>query len=162
MKRFYLFLTIVFLGLSCMRINKQTQMTEKIEIKLNEALNRFEPNNSGFLFSIFQNDTCILQIVHRSFSEITRNPNNEFGFAINLTFDPTFPKEIEFQKKFANMDISKSFIYYDWEGIPCYIKDFDKDIKNIAKVTSFLLTDLYGFKNDSTFDIDLIDQGQIK
>jgi len=172
MKWIFLFLTFIILGFSCTRVNKTDKitirikridmMTEQIHTKLKEAFDKFESSNNGFIISFFHKDTAILQIVHRSFSEKTRKPNDEFGFALNLTFDPTFSKETELYKEFSNMDISKFFTFYEWNGIPCYIKDFNRDIDKLAAETSHILTDLYGLKNDGEFEIELMDQGTIK
>ena len=81
-----------FLGLSCGSDNS-ADLTTRIENKLGQALKKFEPTNNAFLFSVFHNDTCIIQIVHRSYVDILRHPDNSFGFALNLTFDPTFETE---------------------------------------------------------------------
>lgn len=90
--------TYAFLGLSCSS-EKPQDLKSKVEIKLNQALRRFELTNNAFLLSIFHNDTCIVQIVHRSYIDMTRHQDNSFGFALNLTFDQTFKSEIENLKK---------------------------------------------------------------
>ena len=60
-----LFVVCTFLGLSCNSDNS-ADLATKIEVKLGQALKKFEPTNNAFLFSVFHNDTCIIQIVHRA------------------------------------------------------------------------------------------------
>lgn len=149
-----------FLGLSC-GSEKPKDLKGKVEIKLNQALKKFEPTNNAFLLSIFHNDTCIVQIAHRSFIDITRHQDNSFGFALNLTFDQTFESEIENLKNFKQMDISNQFKYYEWDGIPCYAIDLDKDAEKASMIVADILKDLYGIDDNSKVEIELLDQGRI-
>jgi hypothetical protein len=156
-----LFIVIcTFLGLSC-GSNNSTELTTRIENKLGQALKKFEPTNNAFLFSVFHNDTCIIQIVHRSYVDILRHPDNSFGFALNLTFDPTFETEKALNDKFKQMAEFADFIPYDWDGIHCYAIDLDKDFKKASKLTAGILKSLYGLDEKSKLKLELLDQGQL-
>jgi len=149
-----------FLGLSCGSDNS-TDLTKQIEDKLAQALKKFEPTNNAFLFSVFNNDTCIIQIVHRSYVDILIHTDNSFGFALNLTFDPTFETEKVNHERFKKMDVYTDFKSYDWDGIPCYAIDLDKDLKKASKLTAEILKNLYGLDEKSKLKLELIDQGRI-
>ncbi len=161
MKRFLLFICSI-LGLSCGSGAPEEDLKARIETKLKDALTQFEPTNNAFLFTVYHNDTSIVQVVHRSYIEQTHQPNDEFGLVISVTFDPTFPKEVENHKKFKELAISKMFVSYELDEIPCYALDLDKDATKGAEVLTTLLTDLYGFDNKSKLEIELLDQGQLK
>jgi hypothetical protein len=149
-----------FLGLSCGSDNS-VDLTTRIENELGEALKKFEPTNNAFLFSVFHNDTCIIQIVHRSYVDILRHADNSFGFALNLTFDQTFETEKAYHEKFKQMEVFADFIPYDWDGIPCYAIDLDKDFEKASKLTAKILLDLYGFDEKSKLKLELLDQGRL-
>ncbi len=156
-----LFIVIcTFLGLSC-GSNNSSDMTTRIENKLEQALKKFEPTNNAFLFSVFHNDTCIIQIIHRSYVDILRHPDNSFGFALNLTFDSTFETEKALNERFKQMAEFDDFKPYVWDGIPCYAIDLDKDFKEASKLTSDILKNLYGFDEKSKLKLELLDQGQL-
>ena len=149
-----------FLGLSCGSDNS-TDLTTRIENKLGQALKKFEPTNNAFLFSVFHNDTCIIQIVHRSYVDILKHADNSFGFALNLTFDPTFETEKAYHEKFKQMEVFADFKQYEWDGIPCYAIDLDKDFEKASKLTAKILTDLYGLDENSKLKLELLDQGRL-
>jgi hypothetical protein len=146
--------------LSCGSDNS-ADLTTRIENKLGQALKKFEPTNNAFLFSVFHNDTCIIQIVHRSYVDILRHPDNSFGFALNLTFDPTFETEKKYHEKFKQMEVFADFKPYDWDGIPCYAIDLDKDCEKASELTAKILKDLYGLDEKSKLTLELLDQGRL-
>jgi hypothetical protein len=155
-----LFITCTLLGLSCNSDNS-ADLATKIEVKLGQALKKFEPTNNAFLFSVFNNDTCIIQIVHRSYVDILRHADNSFGFALNLTFDPTIETEKAYHDKFKQMGVFADFKPYDWDGIPCYAIDLDKDFKKASELTAKILKDLYGLDEKSKLTLELLDQGRL-
>ena len=155
-----IFILCAFPGLSC-GSDSSTDLTERIENKLEQALEKFEPTNNAFLFSIFHTDTCIIQIVHRSYVDILRNPDNSFGFALNLTFDPTSEAEKAYHEKFKHMDVYADFKPYDWEGIPCYAIDLDQDVEKASELTAYILKNLYGLDEKSKLKLELLEQGRI-
>jgi len=156
----WLAIICAFLGLSCGSDNS-VNLTTRIESKLEQALKKYEPTNNAFLFSVFHNDTCIIQIVHRSYVDILRLADNSFGFALNLTFDQTFEKEKAYHEKFKQMGVFADFKPYDWDGIPCYAIDFDKDFKKASELTTKILKDLYGLDEKSKLTLELLDQGRL-
>ncbi|MFC2152530.1 hypothetical protein ACFLSE_08385 [Bacteroidota bacterium] len=158
-KRLFI-IVCAFLGFSC-ESDKSNDMTSKIEKKLEYALNKFESKNNAFVVSIFHNDTCLVQIVHRSYIEKTRQQFDTFGFALNLSFDTTSQQETEYLEKFKQLDISKKFAPYDWDGIPCYAIDFAIDTKSAAKITALILKDLYGLDESSNLKIEVVNQGKL-
>jgi hypothetical protein len=157
----YLLLAIVISGLSCNSKKQTSDLHTRIESTLVDAIKKFEPTNNAFLLTIYHQDTAILQIIHRSYIEQTRKPNDEFGFVIHLAFDPTFPEEVEKHDKFKTMSIFSSFVYYEWDGIPCYALDFDKDTSKGAEIIITLLKDLYGYDTNTELEIELLDQGHL-
>ena len=150
----------VFSGFSC-ESDKSNDLTSKIENKMEYALKKFESKNNAFLFSIFHNDTCIVQIVHRSYIEKTRQQFDTFGFALNLCFDTTSQQETVYLEKFQQLDISKEFVSNNWDGISCYAIDFDKNIKNAAKITALILNEIYGLDENSKLKIEVVNQGKL-
>jgi hypothetical protein len=160
MKRSLLFICSI-LGFSCSGGAPTEDLETRIETKLKDALTQFEPTNNAFLLTVYHNNSVIVQVVHRSYIEQTRQPNDEFGFAINITFDPTFTGETHNHKNFKNLAISKLFVDYEWDGIPCYALDLGADATKGAEVLTTILTDLYGFDNHSKLKIELLDQGRL-
>lgn len=161
MNKNLIFTLCTFLILSCCSDNS-ADLTKRIEKKLSEAIKKFEPTNNAFLFSVFHNDTCIIQIVHRSYVDILRHPDNSFGFALNLTFDPSFEAEKVYYEKFKQMEVYPDFKPYNFDGIPCYAIDLDKDIEKASKLTADILIKLYEMDEKSKLKLDLLDQGRIK
>lgn len=161
MKRLLLF-AFSILGFSCTDGKPTKDLKARIEAKLKDAVTQFEPTNNTFLFTVYSNDTAMVQVVHRSYIELTRQPDDNFGLVINVTFDPTIAEEVDNHKKFKNLAISKEFVSYTWGGIPCYALDIDKNAGKGAEVLTKLLTDLYGFDNNTNLEIDLLDQGPLK
>jgi hypothetical protein len=160
MVKWIFFVICTFLGLSCGSGNS-ADLTTRIENKLGLALEKFEPTNNAFLFSVFHNDTCIIQIVHRSYVDILRHADNSFGFALNLTFDPTFETELAYHEKFKQMGFFADFKPYDLDGIPCYAIDLNKDFEKASKLTAKILKDLYGLADKSKLTLELLDQGRL-
>lgn len=149
-----------FLGLSCGSDNS-AELTTRIEKELVESLKKFESTNNGFLFSVIYNDTYIIQIVHRSSVDILKPPDNSFGFALNLSFDPTFETEKTYHEKFKQMGNYADFTPYDWDGIPCYAIDLDKDIEKASKLTAEILKAVYGLDQKNKLKLELLDQGRL-
>jgi len=143
------------------RSKDSADLTTRIENKLGHALKKFAPTNNAFIFSVFHNDICIIQIVHRSYVDILRHADNSFGFALNLTFDPMFETEKTYHEKFKKMEVFADFKPYDWEGIHSYAIDLDKDINKTAKIAVEILKDLYDLDEKNKFILELINQGQM-
>ncbi len=161
MKRLLLFVFSI-LAVSCTDGKPTEDLKTRIETKLKDAVTQFEPTNNMFLFTVYSNDTAIVQVVHRSYIELTRQPDDNFGLVVNVTFDPTFAEEVDNHKKFKNLAISKEFVSYTYGGIPCYALDIDKNADKGAEVLTILLIELYGFDNDTNFETDLLDLGRLK
>jgi hypothetical protein len=140
--------------------NQQVDIATKIEGKLNEAITKFEPTISQFLFTIIHNDTAIIQIVNSNEIEALQSQNGKFGMALHLAFDPTFESEIHDHERFKRMKLSEQFTYYDWQGIPCYALELGVENKKNAKLITEILTDLYGYDLKDKFEIELLDQSQ--
>ncbi len=117
MKRLLLFICSI-LGFSCSGGALKGDLKARIETTLHDALTQFKPSNHAFLLTVYHTNSAIVQVVHRSFIEQTSQVNDEFGFAINITFDPTFTDEIQNHKRFKDLAISKLFVHYNWDGIP--------------------------------------------
>jgi len=160
MKKTFIIVTAILIATSCDDLEQSNGLISRIEDKLDEAITEFEPTNSSFLFTVFHNDTAIVQIVHRSVIEQTRHDNDEFGLAINLPFDPSFESELYHHDKFKKLNLSKSFTYYEWDGIPIYALDLGLDTKKSARIITQLLSEVYGYDLRSNFEMELLDQSK--
>jgi len=136
-------------------------MRTQIEQKLTEAVKSFEKPNNAFILSIFHNNVSLIQVVHSSYIEVVSQPNNEFGLAVNVTFDPSFPAELDNHKKFKQLSIFNKFTAYNWDGILCYATNVNTNVAFGAELLNTLLTELYNLSSDSRIEIELVDQGKL-
>lgn len=129
-----------------------------IEKEVTQILYVYEPINNGFILNFMYNEEVVLQVVHQSFVEQLNNKTNKFGFALNITFDPEFEGDSERKKKFLETELSQKFVYYEWEGIPCYAIDLGKSIKYVVNTSAWVLQ-LFGFTENISFEV--IDEGEL-
>lgn len=130
------------------------------ELKL--VTETYGEENHGFIYDVYHGDTAIIQVVHRSFIEKLATKNNDFGLSIYLTFDPTFPKNKEIQKKFQNSTHFKEFIYCPMDGIPCYALNLTLDYSKTARILTDILVEIYGFDQTTQLSTGFHDQGPVK
>ena len=154
------------LFIACSGKNQDEKTTlPKLEKQLHEELKAItqtysEPNH-GFIYTVFENDSAQIQVVHSSFIQELKTNNTEFGLAIAIAFDETFPDEIENHKKFKSSKYFSKFTAYEWDGIPCYGSNMKTDYEATAKMMTEILKDVYGFKESSNFSTDFYDQGTL-
>lgn len=152
---------LAFLFTSCAR-QYQADFSKDLKEKLEYAIQNFEPQNKAFILNVKAiNNETVFQIVHRSYAEQTRHKNDSFGFALQLTFPGHF-QTMRAYEKFKASSLPDDFVYYTYEGIPCYVIDLDKDIARTIRLTETLLTDIYGFKDISQFTAEISDEGEVK
>lgn len=103
----------------------------------------------------------VFQIVHRSYAEQTRHKEDSFGFALQLTFPAHFESMRPYEK-FKASTLPADFHYYEYESIPCYIIDLDKDVARTTALTERLLTEIYDFKDLNQLTVEISDEGEVK
>jgi hypothetical protein len=133
----------------------------ELEKQLEQAVDLYSESNHAFLYTVFSNDTAVIQVVHSSYIENTRQPNDQFGLSIALSFDPSFTKEITNHERFNALPEAKQFVSNDWEGIPGYACYIGNDTKKGTQILNLLLTKVYGFDEKNSLTIELHDQGPL-
>ncbi|MGI9532437.1 hypothetical protein [Lutimonas sp.] len=135
--------------------------TDKLETGLTKTLeltaNRFEKTNNAYLINLTKDNTVIMQIVHGALVEKTAKPGNPFNFSFNLTFD----NEKTNEDTFKNLELSKKFEFYEWDGIPCYALNVGNDKLETKKIALEILNKVYGYSSDELFEFELFDQGRL-
>lgn len=154
---------ILFTILAALGINfRAKSQTEKLDSGLKNTLkitaDRFENKNHAFLINIAKDNVVILQVVHGALIEQTATPENSFNFSINLTFDNEMEKLAEFRK----LEVANDFEYYEFDGIPCFAKNFGNDQEKTHMVLLEILNKVYGFENSDIFEFEIYDQGLVK
>lgn len=135
----------------------EKQLTEELEA----ITETYSEDNHGIIYTVFKNDTAIIQVVHSSFIAEVKGPDSKFGLAIAISFDETFSEEIVNHKKFKNSKYFSEFEAYEWNGVPCYAVNMEMDFQLTAKMVTDILTDIYGFTQITNFETDLHDQGSL-
>ncbi|MCJ8289987.1 MAG: hypothetical protein HRT58_10015 [Crocinitomicaceae bacterium] len=119
-----------------------------------------EPNH-GFIYTVFENGSAQIQVVHCSFIHELKTTNTEFGLAIAIAFDETFPGEIENHKRFKNSEYFSKFTAYEWNDIPSYGINMKTDYQGTAAMLNDILLNIYGFDESTNFSTDSYDQGAL-
>lgn len=138
-----------------------TKLEKQIKEELKSITETYGEPNHGFIYTVFENDTAQIQVVHSSFIKELKTTNTEFGLAIAISFDETSPEEIENHKKFKNSKYFSNFTAYEWDGIPCYGINMKTDYEATAIVLTRILKDIYGFSEPTDFSTDFYDQGAL-
>lgn len=151
--------------IACSGTSNNNSTLSKLEKQINEELKviteTYSESNHGFIYTVFENDTAQIQVVHPSFiPELILN-NSEFGLAITISFDETFTDEIEYHKKFKRSKYFSNFTAYQWDGIPCYGINMKTDYEATATMLTGILKDIYGFNESTNFSTDFYDQGAL-
>ncbi|WP_108868072.1 hypothetical protein [Aquimarina aquimarini] len=131
----------------------ETGLTKTLEL----TAHRFEKTNNAFLINLIKDNTVIMQIVHGALVEKTAKPGNPFNFSFNLTFD----NEKTNENAFKNLELSKNFEYYEWDGIPCYALNVGNNKPEAKKIALEILNKVYGYDSDELFKFELFDQGRL-
>lgn len=155
---------LLFIACSGKSQDKKTTLP-KLEKQLREELKAitetYMESNHGFIYTVFENDSAQIQVVHSSFIQELKTNNAEFGLAIAISFDETFPDEIENHKKFKSSKYFSKFTAYEWDGIPCYGLNMKTDYEATAVMMTEILNDVYGFNETTRFSTDFHDQGAL-
>jgi len=155
-----------FLILACSGQSDNEKSTHpKLEKQLKEELKTiteiYSGPNHGFIYTVFENDSAQIQVVHSNFIPELKTTNNEFGLAVAIAFDETFPEEIENHKKFESSKYFSKFTAYEWNGVPCYGINMKKDYETTAILLTGILGNIYGFNESTNFSTDFFDQGAL-
>lgn len=121
------------------------------------AADRFEKTNNAFLINLTKDNTVVMQIIHGALIEKTVKLGNPFNFSFNLTFD----NEKTNQDAFTNLELSKKFEYYEWDGIPCYALNVGNDKQKTKEIALEILNTVYGYSSDELFEFEIFDQGRL-
>lgn len=156
--------SVLFIACSGKSQDKK-QTLPKLEKQLHEELKAItetygEPNH-GFIYTVLENYSAQIQVVHSSFIQELKTNNTEFGLAIAISFDETFPDEIENHKKFKRSKYFSKFTAYEWDGIPCYGLNMKTDYEATAVMITGILKDIYGFNESTSFSTEFYDQGAL-
>lgn len=119
-------------------------------------------SNNGFIYTVFKNDTAQIQVVHSSYIQELNAPVSEFGLAIAISFDSSFPEEMENHRKFKESEYFSKFTAYQWDGIPCYGINLKSDYDKVAVMLSRILEDIYGWNHLTNYSTDLVNQGPLR
>ena len=136
MKLIYIFL-LASIAVSCSKSKTDVQL--KLEREIENTFKEFEPTNNAFIFDIVQNDAVIFQGIHTSFLDTISRENESFGFAISLAFDVLDDEQFRKQQLFEKSLYHDEFIYYEYDGLMCYVLDIDGSPERGAKIYSNLL-----------------------
>lgn len=129
--------------------------------KLNYARETFEHPNKAFILNVNGSIPGMsLQIIHPGYYEKFRQRDDSFGFALHITFPPS-AQVIQFHDNFIQLDVSKEFVKYYYEDIPCYIIDLGTDVEKTVQLTTNILRDVYEYKGQSKLEIELTDEGKV-
>lgn len=141
---------------------KKTDVQIKLEREIESTFSQFEEANNGFIFDVMQGDDILIQAVHTSFLDTTSRENEAFGFGITLAFNVLDAQEFSNQQAFEKSLYHDEFIYYEYDGIMCYILDIDGSPERGAKILSNLLTDIHNVQDSSAIDVAIYNQGRIE
>ena len=123
-----------------------------------ELVTRFKANNHAFIFDIFHNGENVFQFVHSCYIEQLNASAEIFGMALNLNFEDDNKKDKLKLERFANNEMAKEFVPYNWDGISCFAKDLKTD-NDAAALYIVELFELFGYSGEISFEIS--DEGEI-
>jgi hypothetical protein len=138
-----------------------TVITQQLHDELQLITETYSAENHGFLYSVFKNDTGLVQVIHASYVQELGAKKDEFGLAIHLAFDETFTDEIAFHEKFKASAHFAKFKAYIWDGIPCYAINLKTDYAAAANLLSEILVDIYDFDPSVPCVTEFDDQGEL-
>jgi hypothetical protein len=165
MIKLLLVLAPLFIVACSEKSNDEKTTLPKLEKQLKEEIKNItetygDPNH-GFIYTVFENDSAQIQVVHSSFIQELKTTRAEFGLAIAIAFDESFSDEIENHKKFKISKYFSKFTAYEWDGIPCYGINMKTDYESTAIMLTGILKDVYGFNESTNFSTDFYDQGAL-
>lgn len=133
---------------------KHWKYTGRLEVGLEKALvvvlKRFRKNRP-YLIDVVNNKIVVLQFVHGRMIEHI-HVDNSFNFTLSLTFD-----DKEKVLRFLGLPFSKDFVSYEYAGASCYAFNFGENIKDAVKITSIIMSEVYLFDENDSFDLKVID-----
>ena len=159
MKFIYIFILSI-IAVSCSKSKTDVQI--KLEREIENTFLEFEPTNNAFIFDIVQDETILFQGIHTSFLDTISREDESFGFAISLAFDVLDDEEFRKQQLFEKSLYHDEFIYYEYDGLMCYVLDIDGSPERGAKIYSNLLYTLENVKDSSEIEVLRNDQGKIE
>lgn len=126
--------------------------------KLDIALGAFYKENNQFIISAFTDmEEDLIQIIHASMAEETRQDDNAFGIALNLSFDPDYPEDMERLERFKKVKSLDSFIHGNYDGIESYTKLLPTNSEEAAAIVSPLLKNVMLNKQDIKVEFEIFE-----
>ena len=143
------------LGISTGAKAQINRLDEGLKETLASTSKRFEKRNHPFLINVVKDKSVVIQIVHGALVKQTRTFTNYFNYSIHIPFY----EQDENLSKFKNLDISKEFIFYEWDGIPFYAYNFGNDQNKTYQWVMSILLKVFGFNKEDIFEFEIFDQG---
>jgi len=103
------------------------------------------------------NQTATVQVV----AQHMIYENKDCGLTLNLPFDPA-SGEFTHLVKFMGSSFSGFCDEYTYDGIPCFALRFGTNVDVATKVITFLLNEVYGYKEPTTFNCEVYDEGGVE
>lgn len=147
---------------SFININGKSDFENQLENVIKEAVEKYEPNNDGFVIDIKKENHYYIQILHNSDFIRPENYNGKFEFSVTIYFDQQKEKEVALNKKFNQLKLSKEFTFFDCDSCNGYAKNVKKDYREAIKTTLILIKKLYGTKDFQDVSINLISFKEIE
>lgn len=133
-----------------------------IEAALDYTVKTLIPRKHTYVINIIApreadgNDSVEVQVVaqHMIFED------RDCGLTLNLPFDLSsgeFTHLVEFMGS-AIRDLCDE---YQWDGIPCFALRFGTNVDLAAKATRFVLAEVYGYTEPTTFKCEVNDEGEV-
>ncbi len=132
--------------------------------KLNEIIKKYKDSNHDYILNISKSHDNDLQLVHPyRFLHLNQDKSFiDFGFAIHISFDPSFKENQLNFEKFKQLDSYKEFIHENFDGIPCYHLNCYTDIDKTYTVTFEILSRIFDYSEDTKVYFDFYDEGSVQ
>lgn len=128
-----------------------------IEKSLN-VLRTFENENFSYILNINKDNEILFQLVHGGLVKVISDISKEFNYSISLNF----ANQKELQVKFETLEISKQFVYYEYNDIPSYILNCNKNERVLKETLIEIIEKVYGFKRLDDFNFEIFQQPPIE
>ena len=86
--------------------------------------------------------------------------DQDCGLTLNLPFDPASGEFLHLVE-FVGSSLIEFFDEYKYDEIPCFALRFGTDVDVATKVIRFLLGEVYGYKEQTTFKCEVHDEGAV-
>lgn len=129
--------------------------------KLDIALGAFYKENNHFIISAFTDmEEDLVQIIHANMAEETKQEDNSFGIALNLSFDPEYLEDMERLERFKKVKSFDTFIHANYDGIESYTKSLPTNSEEAAAIVSPLLKNVMLDKQDIKVEFEIFETAE--